>query len=120
MFQGFSGEIIAWMPERNYGFIKPTQSGRDVFFRRVNFEDDPSKIVVGARVRFDVVRYTTKRGPREQAAHVRLLADPAQPELTLSEILATPDPKREYAPKPQRPNMSVLSKETKKQQNFRF
>lgn len=69
----YIGELVAWREDRGYGFLRPIGAGRDadVFVHGSALAD--SARVLGARLRFAIVR--TDRGPR--AAWTALIEDAA-------------------------------------------
>merc|ERR1719367_381178 len=55
-----TGECVAWIPDRGFGFIKPDDGGSDVFAHTTKLEG-AEELNIGERVTFDIV-YDDKTG----------------------------------------------------------
>jgi cold shock protein len=66
-----TGTIKNWMVDRGFGFVRPDQSGPDIFVHVKNVEGRPSELFCGDRVQFDIG--TNPRSGKPEAQNVRVV-----------------------------------------------
>ena len=81
-----TGRVLQFDPNRGYGFVGAGDGGEDVFLHASVFDGDPSALIPGARVEFNVMEGDRGR----KAFAVRLLSEEAQEDRPSAPVIAVP------------------------------
>jgi len=94
------GYICRYFSERGTGWVRDQRTGIDTWFHRTDFIPDPAKLVVGTKVRFNIVEYMQKGQQRKKAADIELLLPMPEVPFESIPVVVAPAPVIQSAPEP--------------------